>query len=74
LSALLPAAIPNPLCSIGFAKTGHTIEEPVPSLFTFNMPGNEITALMGVSVEKAAVKVMGTKLAEEGPYSLRIGE
>ncbi|MES2373746.1 MAG: NAD(P)/FAD-dependent oxidoreductase [Bacteroidota bacterium] len=48
-------------------KTGHSIEEPVPSLFTFNMPGNEITALMGVSVEKAAVKVMGTKLAEEGP-------
>ncbi|MES2332382.1 MAG: NAD(P)/FAD-dependent oxidoreductase [Bacteroidota bacterium] len=48
-------------------KTGHTIEAPVPSLFTFNMPGNTITALMGVSVEKAAVKVMGTKLAEEGP-------
>ncbi|MEO8172172.1 MAG: NAD(P)/FAD-dependent oxidoreductase [Sediminibacterium sp.] len=48
-------------------KTGHTIEEPVPSLFTFNMPGNEITTLMGVSVDKAEVKVMGTKLAEEGP-------
>lgn len=48
-------------------RTGHSIEEPVPSLFTFNMPGNAITALMGVSVEKAAVKVMGTKLAEEGP-------
>ncbi|MES2005794.1 MAG: NAD(P)/FAD-dependent oxidoreductase [Bacteroidota bacterium] len=48
-------------------KLGHTIEEPVPSLFTFNMPGNPITALMGVSVEKASVKVAGTKLAEEGP-------
>lgn len=46
---------------------GHQVEEPVPSLFTFNMPGNEITALMGVSVEKASVKVAGTKIAEEGP-------
>src|ERR1700742_4417578 len=25
---------------------GHAIEDPVPSLFTFNMPGNPITALM----------------------------
>lgn len=48
-------------------KLGHTIEEPVPSLFTFNMPGNAITELMGVAVEKAAVKVAGTKLAQEGP-------
>ncbi len=46
---------------------GHSIEEPVPSLFTFNMPGNKITELMGVSVEKAGVKVAGTKLSEEGP-------
>lgn len=46
---------------------GHTIAEPVPSLFTFNMPGNTITALMGVSVEEAHVKVTGTKLEERGP-------
>ena len=46
---------------------GHTIEEPVPSLFTFNMPGNAITQLMGISVEKAVVKITGTKLSEEGP-------
>lgn len=48
-------------------STGHTIATPVPSLFTFNMPGNPITALMGVSVERAIVKVAGTKLQEEGP-------
>ncbi|MEX6687899.1 NAD(P)/FAD-dependent oxidoreductase [Danxiaibacter flavus] len=47
--------------------TGHSIESPVPSLFTFNMPGNTITQLMGVSVEEAVVKVAGTKLHEEGP-------
>ncbi len=48
-------------------QLGHTIEEPVPSLFTFNMPGNTITELMGVSVEHATVKVVGTKLQEQGP-------
>jgi predicted Rossmann fold flavoprotein len=48
-------------------KAGHAIEAPVPSLFTFNMPGNTITALMGVVVENAAVKIMGTKLQEQGP-------
>lgn len=48
-------------------RLGHTITEPVPSLFTFNLPKHPITALMGVSVEKARVKVEGTKLLEEGP-------
>ena len=48
-------------------KIGHTVEPPVPSLFTFNMPGNAITALMGVTVENAAVKIAGTKLTEQGP-------
>lgn len=47
--------------------TGHTIEEPVPSLFTFNMPGNTITALMGVSTENVSIKIAGTKLNSEGP-------
>lgn len=46
---------------------GHSIATPVPSLFTFNMPGNPVTKLMGLSVEHAAVKVAGTKLAEQGP-------
>jgi predicted Rossmann fold flavoprotein len=48
-------------------ELGHTIEEPVPSLFTFNMPGNAITQLMGVSVEKVDIKIAGTKLEESGP-------
>lgn len=48
-------------------KIGHTIEMPVPSLFTFNMPGNTITSLMGVTVENASVKVLGSKLVEQGP-------
>lgn len=48
-------------------KLGHSIEEPVPSLFTFNMPGNAITALMGITVENVEVKIMGTKLLQQGP-------
>jgi predicted Rossmann fold flavoprotein len=46
---------------------GHQFAAPVPSLFTFNLPKHPITALMGVSVEKARVKIEGSKLAEEGP-------
>ncbi len=48
-------------------KIGHTVESPVPSLFTFNMPGNPITALMGIAVEKVQVKIRGSKLVEDGP-------
>lgn len=48
-------------------ELGHTTVNPVPSLFTFNIPGNAITDLMGVSVENAIVKIKGTKLSEKGP-------
>ena len=48
-------------------QIGHTIESPVPSLFTFNIPSNPINALMGISVERAQVKIIGSKLSEEGP-------
>jgi predicted Rossmann fold flavoprotein len=47
-------------------KTGHVIEAPVPSLFTFNIPNNTVTQLMGVTVENATVKITGTKLQSEG--------
>ncbi len=48
-------------------QLGHSIAEPVPSLFTFNMPGNAITQLMGVSVPEAYVKITGTNLSAKGP-------
>ncbi len=48
-------------------RLGHTIEAPVPSLFTFNMPQNPVTALMGVAVPDARVKISGTRLSESGP-------
>jgi predicted flavoprotein YhiN len=48
-------------------EVGHKVEDPVPSLFTFNLPKHPITKLMGVSVEKAKVKIQNSKLEEEGP-------
>jgi predicted Rossmann fold flavoprotein len=47
--------------------TGHSIQDPVPSLFTFNIPNHPITQLMGLSVSNAIVKITGTKLKEQGP-------
>jgi len=46
---------------------GHAIVDPVPSLFTFNMPGSDITDLMGVVVPDALVRIQGTKLIQQGP-------
>jgi len=46
---------------------GHTIAEPVPSLFTFNMPGETITERMGLVVPNAIVRIQGTKLSHQGP-------
>ncbi|MGB0870985.1 MAG: NAD(P)/FAD-dependent oxidoreductase [Flavobacteriales bacterium] len=48
-------------------ELGHKIEHPVPSLFTFNMPMEQITKLMGIVVENALVTIEGTKLNSDGP-------
>lgn len=46
---------------------GLEIIEPLPSLFTFNMPKNPICELMGTVVPNATVKIEGTKLSGQGP-------
>ena len=46
---------------------GHSIKKPVPSLFTFNMPDESITKLMGVVANPVIARVQGTKLRSEGP-------
>jgi predicted Rossmann fold flavoprotein len=48
-------------------ELGHNIVSPVPSLFTFNMPNEPITNLMGVSIPKAHVRIRGTKLEASAP-------
>ena len=47
--------------------TGHTLESPVPSLFTFNIPRHPITELMGITVPLAQVKIAGLKWQTAGP-------
>lgn len=46
---------------------GLDIVEPLPSLFTFNMPQNPICELMGIVVSQASAKIEGTKLVGQGP-------
>ena len=46
---------------------GHTIAEPVPSLFTFNVPDSLLRELPGLSVPLARVQLAGEKLQYEGP-------
>ena len=46
---------------------GHTIEPPVPSLFTFHINDPRLLELSGVSVGEAVTAVRGTALKEHGP-------
>ncbi len=48
------------------AELGHTIETPVPSLFTFHIDDVRIRGLEGLSVPAAATAVQGTKLKDSG--------
>jgi predicted Rossmann fold flavoprotein len=50
-----------------FEALGLAVEEPVPSLFTFNIAHEELRGLMGVSVQEAQVRIQGTKLLMQGP-------
>ena len=40
---------------------------PVPSLFTFNLPGDTVRELMGTVVENAVASLSGTKFKASGP-------
>ncbi len=48
-------------------QLGHEIIDPIPSLFTFNMPDEKIINLQGVVSKNAIVRVQGSKLYQEGP-------
>lgn len=49
------------------ASLGHTIEPPVPSLFTFHIADARLEGLSGLAVERATVSVARTKSKETGP-------
>ncbi len=48
-------------------KIGHKIENPVPSLFTFNMPDENIRNLMGIVIDNPIISIQGAKLKSDGP-------
>ena len=46
---------------------GHTIVQPVPSLFTFDIKDKRIKDIPGVVAKDVEIKVLGTDLVSEGP-------
>lgn len=46
---------------------GHTIVQPVPSLFTFDIKDERITDIPGVVAKNVTVKVLDTDLESQGP-------
>ena len=48
-------------------KLDHKIQSPVPSLFTFNIPKEPITQLMGLAVDSVQLKIKGEKILTKGP-------
>ncbi len=49
------------------ADAGHSIESPVPSLFTLSVEDQALRDLMGTVVEKAQVSIPATKMRADGP-------
>lgn len=49
------------------AHLGHTIQDPVPSLFTFNIPTSPLKELSGISHNPVEITLSGTSLKQRGP-------
>lgn len=49
---------------------GHTIVEPVPSLFTLNIPSSNLLDLSGISVPNVKLSLKNSKHTQEGPFLL----
>jgi predicted Rossmann fold flavoprotein len=70
-----PMLVDRVILATGSSKTGfdfalalgHTIQPPVPSLFTFNVPNFPLIEISGVSLPKALLSIGGTKLVQTGP-------
>lgn len=64
---LLIATGSNPKIWKLLETLNHTISQPVPSLFTFNIKDKRIKNIPGVVAPNVAVKVVGSNLESEGP-------
>lgn len=49
------------------ASLGHSIVEPIPSLFTFNITDKSLRTLMGTVMKNASIGIVGEKTRGEGP-------
>lgn len=58
---------PNPNAYHWIEEIGHSINKPIPSLFTFNDSQKEFKDLMGIAVSNAELKIAGTKFSQNGP-------
>lgn len=54
-------------CADLLSSLGHTTEEPVPSLFTFNCRSPLLRTLAGIATEHVEASIPGTSLRERGP-------
>jgi predicted Rossmann fold flavoprotein len=64
---ILLATGSNPQGYAWAAALDHTIEPPVPSLFTFTIDDARLQGLAGISVPNARVEIAGTSLTQSGP-------
>lgn len=48
-------------------RLGHSVNRPIPSLFTFNEKQKSYADLMGVAVSDCEVKIEGTRYSQRGP-------
>ncbi len=64
---ILVATGSNPKVWNLLENLGHTISQPVPSLFTFNIKDERIKNIPGVVAKNVEVKVLETDLWSEGP-------
>ncbi len=53
-----------------YTDLGIAIEQPLPSLFSFCIPDKSLTSLMGIVVEGASIRLVGTKVRAEGALLL----
>jgi hypothetical protein len=58
--------IPKKSSMTWLEKIGCEMIDPVPSLFTFNMPKNAVTELMGLTIEQASSRIEQQKIQSKG--------
>lgn len=58
---------PKPDAYHWIEELGHTINPPIPSLFTFNDSEKKFTDLMGVAVPNAEIRIASAKFKQQGP-------